>query len=99
VGIEWTNNYSDYQVFYMPSQSANSICGVAVASEYLRNYLDGDGAEVKYVVVGSLKLRQDNIHFRLGLRSSGLRAQLTNAVLLDGGMARGATRGILPFNA
>jgi hypothetical protein len=62
----------------LSTASFQLICGVAIASEYLRNYLDGDGSEVKHVVTdGSLKLRQDDIHFRLGLSSSDLRARLT----------------------
>ncbi len=57
------------------------ICRVAIAPECLRNYLDGDGSQVAYVVAeGSLKLRQDDIHFRVCLSSIDLRAHPTNAV-------------------
>ncbi len=52
----------------------------AVASECLRNYLDGDRSQVAYMIVdGSLKLRQDDTQLSLSLGSNGLGTQLTDA--------------------
>jgi len=53
----------------------------AIASKYLRNYLNGDGPQVSDVVLdGSSKLRQDGIDLGVGLGRNGLRAQKTNAI-------------------
>jgi hypothetical protein len=67
------------QCFLVPADSWS--CGVFVSTENLRNYIDGDGSQVAYMVVNSgLKLRQDDTQLNLSLSSADLRAQVTNAV-------------------
>ncbi len=63
------------------ARAISLICGVTVPAECLRNYFDGDGPQVAYVVSdGSLKLRQDGIDLGVGLGRNGLRAQKTHAI-------------------
>lgn len=56
------------------------VCGVAIASERLRDHLDRDGPQITDVVPDSgLQFGQNEAHIGLVLRGSGLGTQVANA--------------------
>jgi hypothetical protein len=77
-----SSNHDGYSSrFLLSTGTFQLVCGVAIASERLRNCLSGDVSEIAYMVAdGSLKLRQDDMHLVLGVGSNGLLTQFTNAV-------------------